>query len=254
MAKRTGFINSVDKAFYILDLMSLNKDPMSLKELSAISGFPKSTVHALLSTMRENDIIEQDSRGYYALGRRLFEYGLSAYSNWENVQHVNPILENIAFQTNLNCILALAQNGSLINVGFWATAGVFTEIFPFVGTRYPLHATAQGKIFLASYEDKKVKKYIEKSGLKRYSEDTITDPEVLVAQLAEIRKNGYSLCSGELHSQNRAVSVPVFDSQGKVVYALGVLGLIDNIKDEDVKTIVRVLKKESKKVSKFMGL
>ena len=67
-------IHSVAKAIHLLDLLTAGGQPASLTELYQKTGWPKSTIHGLLSTMREAGLIEQNANGRYWLGIRLFEY------------------------------------------------------------------------------------------------------------------------------------------------------------------------------------
>ena len=68
-------IHSVAKAIHLLDLLAERTKPATLTELYQATGWPKSTIHGLLSTMREAGLIEQMPNGRYWLGIRLFEYG-----------------------------------------------------------------------------------------------------------------------------------------------------------------------------------
>ena len=83
MAEQEGkTIHSVAKAIRLLDLLTAAGQPASLTELYQKTGWPKSTIHGLLSTMRESGLIEQTPNGRYWLGIRLFEYG------WRRLQLV----------------------------------------------------------------------------------------------------------------------------------------------------------------------
>ena len=42
--------------------------PLTLAALSEQTGWPKSTIHGLLSTMRESAVVDQQSDGRYCLG------------------------------------------------------------------------------------------------------------------------------------------------------------------------------------------
>ena len=76
MAEQEGkTIHSVAKAIRLLDILTESGQPASLTELYQKTGWPKSTIHGLLSTMRESGLIEQMPNGRYWLGIRLFEYG-----------------------------------------------------------------------------------------------------------------------------------------------------------------------------------
>ena len=65
-------IHSVAKAIHLLDLLTAGGQPASLTELYQKTGWPKSTIHGLLSTMREAGLIEQNANGRY------YQFGTSA--------------------------------------------------------------------------------------------------------------------------------------------------------------------------------
>ena len=56
---RGGQVRSVAKAMELLEALLRRRAPMSLHELSAAVGYPRSTVHALLSTLREHGMVAQ---------------------------------------------------------------------------------------------------------------------------------------------------------------------------------------------------
>ena len=80
MYEKIRKIKSLDKAMELL--LSLGEDgrSMSLAELSAKMGMPKSTVHGMLSTMRDRGLIDQCSDGKYCLGHTLVDLGHVASS------------------------------------------------------------------------------------------------------------------------------------------------------------------------------
>lgn len=79
----TKTIHSVAKAIRLLDLLAERTKPATLTELYQATGWPKSTIHGLLSTMREAGLIEQTPNGRYWLGIRLFEYGCAVSNAWD---------------------------------------------------------------------------------------------------------------------------------------------------------------------------
>src|SRR5699024_10080580 len=81
-------IQSVEKAMTLLDAVWRAQRPLALSELVAVTGWPKSTLHALLLSMEQNSVIEQElSTGKYRLGFHLFELGCVAES-WRTVKEV----------------------------------------------------------------------------------------------------------------------------------------------------------------------
>ena len=71
------------KALELLDILSNKQAPMTLRELYQASGYPKSTIYALLSTLRAYGCIRQESDGRYYLGMKLFQWGCSVSGSRE---------------------------------------------------------------------------------------------------------------------------------------------------------------------------
>jgi IclR family acetate operon transcriptional repressor len=56
---------------------------------------------------------------------------------------------------------------------------------------------------------------------------TIVDPNVMEAELAEVRRNGYALDRGERFARGRAMAVPVLGSEGKPLMAMMCVGKME---------------------------
>ena len=97
MAEQEGkTIHSVAKAIRLLDILTESGQPASLTELYQKTGWPKSTIHGLLSTMRESGLIEQTPNGRYWLGIRLFEYGCAVSNSWDIGAIARPHMQMIS--------------------------------------------------------------------------------------------------------------------------------------------------------------
>ena len=130
-----------------------------------------------------------------------------------------------------------------MNVNFFPSLKSEIQIAPCIGTRIPFHATAQGKVLLSGMPDKKIKKLIERHGLKQYTENTITDEHKLFEQIEEIRRTGIAFVSGEYKPGNFVVSVPVKNREGEIIFALAVMEKINEIsEDEDKEKNIQILK------------
>ena len=81
--QKPASVRSVDKAMELIEALLSRRAPMTLRELSAAVGYPKSTVHALLSTLRAHGMVAQNEDGRYTLGIRLFECGCAVSDSWD---------------------------------------------------------------------------------------------------------------------------------------------------------------------------
>ena len=109
-----NIILSVAKAMELLQLLSRSKKPLSLKELSAQCGYPKSTVFGLLTTMRTYDVVTQTPDGKYSLGLRLFEYGRQVERSWDISLVARPYMEHLCQQTGASVVLYVCEGGSVV--------------------------------------------------------------------------------------------------------------------------------------------
>lgn len=224
----TGQVRSVAKAMELLELLLARRAPLTLQELSTASGYPKSTVHALLSTLRDHAMVEQRPDGKYALGIRLFECGCAVSATWDITRSARPHLEQLAAETGVSAFLSVLDGGSVLSFNQCpGSAGML--VVPEVGYRLPLHATSQGKLLLSQFSDAEVRSRLQASGMPAFTPHTITDTEQLLPALAEIRMQGYAVEDGEYKIGLRSVSAPVFDRSGRMRYAMGVVGLFRRI-------------------------
>ena len=100
-------IHSVAKAIRLLDLLAERTKPATLTELYQATGWPKSTIHGLLSTMREAGLIEQMPNGRYWLGIRLFEYGCAVSNAWDIGAIARPHMQKICAELGESVFLSV---------------------------------------------------------------------------------------------------------------------------------------------------
>ncbi|MDP1963503.1 MAG: IclR family transcriptional regulator C-terminal domain-containing protein, partial [Reyranella sp.] len=86
----------------------------------------------------------------------------------------------------------------------------------------PLHSTGAGKVLLASMSDGQARKVLGSGRLAAITRQTITDPAVLVAALAKVRRQGFATVAEENIPGILSVGAPIRDRAGQVVAALSV--------------------------------
>ena len=108
-----GQVKSLVKALELLDILSNKQAPMTLRELYQVSGYPKSTIYALLSTLRAYGCIRQESDGRYYLGTKLFQWGCSVSASWDITRLARPYLERLARDTGSTALLSRVEGSSI---------------------------------------------------------------------------------------------------------------------------------------------
>jgi DNA-binding IclR family transcriptional regulator len=119
-----------------------------------------------------------------------------------------------------------------------------------LGAIFPLHAGASGKILLAYLDRATQEQIIQDIGLRRFSPTTITDRKKLLAELAQIRKQGYALSNGEVITGTFGVGAPVLSCTKKVVVALSLSAPAHRIRTKEQEQIVSLVVETAKRISK----
>ena len=254
MREPRGPVKALGKAMELLELLLRARRPMSLQELCARSGYPKSTAHALLTTLREYQMIAQDPDGRYRLGLRLYECGCAVSALWDARRVAHPFLEQLAQALGTGSYLATRSGDHVISIDSCAaSSGSGLQVSAETGTPLPLHATAQGKLLLAADSEQELRRYCRLVGLQPYTRHSITTPEALAAALGEIRQRGYALEDGEYKVGLRAVAAPVYDADGALVYALGAVGLFPRVQSQEFQQAVALTMDAAARLSAALG-
>ena len=163
-----NIILSVAKAMELLQALSRAEKPLTLTELTECSGYPKSTVFGLLTTMRAYDVITQTPEGKYALGLRLFEYGRQVERKWDISRVARPYMEHLSQRTGASVMLSICEGGSVITLD-QVEARDKLRIVSDAGARLPIYCTSQGKVFLAHMPRAQAEKLLRRQSMTQFT-------------------------------------------------------------------------------------
>ena len=245
-------VHSLLKAIDLLDILASEEGGLKLGVIAERSGYPKSTVHALLSTMRDRGLVSQQEDGCYSLGIRLFEYGAAVSRGFDIGRAARPYLEKLASLTGANAVISMIDSRGVVAFDY-AASSTGIQIVPEIGVRLPLHAVSQGKLMLSTLPDSRAVRLAEQRGLTPFTPHTIADSAALLRQLAEIRAVGYAVEDGEYKIGLRSLSAPVFVSGGEVRYALTTIGFFRRVNTDDFTAAVRHTTQQAARLSAALG-
>jgi DNA-binding IclR family transcriptional regulator len=127
------------------------------------------------------------------------------------------------------------------------------KLATWIGKRMEAHCTGVGKALIAYLEDEELDLLIKEHGLPRHNENTIVSVRKLKAQLAEVRKLGYSVEHEEDEIGLLCIGCPLFDNTGKVVAAISVSGTVSQIPPENFPKVVEKVKQTAATISQHLG-
>lgn len=216
-------MKSLGKVMRILDAFSTLRRTATVTEVAEQTGFPKSTTHRLLASMRDHGLLDQPEQGEgYRLGMKLFELGNTVLANMELHREARPHVDALARQGGQTVHLAVFDGYRAIVI-HRADALPERAFSPTTIEQAPTHCTSVGKAILAFQSAATVQRIVS-AGLKRFTENTITDPQALLDALAEIRDRGYALDENEHQLGLRCVGAPIRNQAGAVVAGISLTG------------------------------
>lgn len=214
-------IQSDEVLFDIIEHLEREGDA-GVSELADAVDRSKGTVHAHLASLRNRGLVV-NADGRYRLGLRFFDLGVQVRDDIELYHVASPKLADVAAETEETARCVVEENGlGTFIAGAAGSHSVNTDVR--IGTQTHLHAISGGKAILAHLPERRVRAIVERHGLPRRTENTLTDLEELLAELETIRDDGFALNRGESIDGIHAVGVPVRDEGGGVVGAISVSG------------------------------
>ncbi|MEI9804319.1 MAG: IclR family transcriptional regulator [Pseudolabrys sp.] len=211
---RSG-VQSIGRAFAILEEVARNREGIGLADLSKRVGLHNSTTFHLVKTMVSLGYIRQISETKrYRVGRPLFALAASALDEMEMVSVATPVLENLAIDSGESSHFATRMGDVVVVIARTSGPGAF-QLTDRVGVVRPAYCTALGKVILASMNAVQLDRYLERVELKPQAAKTITDVARLRREIEEVRRSGVAFDDGEFDNELRCAAMPVRDFSGK---------------------------------------
>ena len=215
-------VQSVDRALSILEILE-REGWMGVTTLARELGIHKSTAFRLLATLEQRGMVEQHVETQkYRLGFALVRLASAVRAGLDLTRSARPVCEWLSEQTGETVNIAVLEGGEVVNIDQVNLSSSVVSV-DWLGRRTGLHATSTGKVFLAHLPDR-VRDEILGGDLPRMTANTVTDPEQLRAQLADIRVRGWSTTDEELELGLNAVAAPIHGADGAVLAAICVSG------------------------------
>jgi DNA-binding IclR family transcriptional regulator len=241
---------AVERALTILEVAAQRREGLTNSEISRRLAIPKSSASYILRVLDRRGYLRRNAAtGRYRLGLRLLSLGKDAQSSVDLAEVAFPFMRALVDRIHMTAHLAVLDQGEAVYVEKVEAAGFF-KVNTWVGRRMYLHSTSVGKALLAWMPKSEAESILRQQGLKKRTPKTITSVPRLVAELERVRDLGHSVDDEENSLGARCVGVPIFDSGGVVVAALGASGTLTQTDEANFARIVEGLKDAARKISR----
>ena len=232
----------------LFEALAKSEEGVSLAELSATIGAPKSSLLGILRSMVALGYMEH-GHGLYRLGPKSFRLAADILAIRRFPNLVRPILQDLAARSGETVFLVVLDHLAR-RVTY---ADIIDSVNPVrytvpTGTTRPLYVSAGGLMLLAYQEAAWVDAYIGSTALEPLTPRTITDPEQLRQRLAAIRREGFAISLGETVPGAAGLAAPIFNADGSVTAGLLIGAPIDRF-EQELPELKRLLREATTRVT-----
>ncbi|WGW11431.1 IclR family transcriptional regulator [Saxibacter everestensis] len=247
--KVTGGVQSVERAFELLELITNAGGEVTLSELSTFTDLPLPTIHRLLRTLVSLGYARQLPNRRYSLGPSLIRLGEVANKQLGSL--ARPQLKMLVDALGETANMAILDSDMVVYIA-QVPSPHSMRMFTEVGRRAHLHDTGVGKAILAQLDDDTVRNIVTHAGMPTPTPNSIGNVNDLMTDLGQIRERGYSIDEEEQELGVRCFSMAVPGSPTPM--AISVSGPVSRVDDKFSAQAVPLLRQAAKTIAEDLTL
>ena len=217
---------SIARAAGLLRLVTAAANGATLQSLARESGLSRSTAHRLLSALRAEGLVDQESdTALWMPGPELYLMGTVAAARYDITELGRDIVRSLAVKTEESAFLSVRRADETVCLlreegSFPIRSFVLSE-----GVRFPLGVASAGLAILSFLPDHDVDAYFERHPeiVERWGRTHGERP--LRARLGETKARGYAVNPGLIVEGSWGMGAAVFDRDGQAEWALSLTGV-----------------------------
>jgi DNA-binding IclR family transcriptional regulator len=250
--KKSGMIQSIQRAAAILRSFSEAEPEQGVIELSRKLNLHKSTVSRILSTLQVEGFVNQHPEtGKYRLGIGLVSLAGVALGGLDVRGVAQPHLNRLVEISEETVNVAVLDGHVCVNIERVASPKPVRYV-GWIGRRIPLHCTASGKVLLACLPQAE-RQLLLPATLKRYTPQTVTSKRKLESALAQICEQGFAIVHEEFDEGFSDIAAPVFNHAGEAVGTVAISGPTFRLENGRIESFIAPLLEITGKISADLG-
>jgi IclR family KDG regulon transcriptional repressor len=209
------------KALDVLETIRGSQSGMPLTDLARAAGIPKPTAYRILATLESRGHLERNEAGRYRITRKFFDLQSKDSEEQLLLREAQPVMERLAGSCRETLNLGILDAGEVVVVSTIESPQSI-RMSSKIGNRRHLHSTALGKVLLSGLPDKELQRLVRLKGLPRLTPYTLVTKQALLAEISQVRRQGFALDNEENEPGGRCIGAPILGPGGRVIAALSI--------------------------------
>lgn len=185
-------VKSAQRTVRIIETLAASPTRLTISQLQELVGYPRSSLHALMRTLRDLKWVEADESGTsFGIGPHALMSGTAYLDKDPALPFAYETLEDLRAELGYTIHYARRDDSHVLYLASRESRDS-VRIFSRVGRRLPAHLTALGQAMLAQLTTEEVDALLPEQ-LERFTPHTIVDRAALHHELDEIRTRGFAV-------------------------------------------------------------
>lgn len=235
-------VKSAERTFRLVELIASHREGLSFTQLQASLAIPRSSAHSLIQEFLDNDYLlyVPDNKKYYA-GLALIKVAANCIESTDLIRDLRLLTTFLSKKLGKTTHAAILDGNQVIYLAK-AHAQEDLSLMRNMGNHLPAHCTAVGKVLLSQYSDEDIARLYEDVPLEKMTVNSIGTLAVLLAELKQVRRQGYALDQREANERAACLALPLYAPSGKMIAAFSVTFLAYEWESLPTDEVLQVMK------------
>lgn len=247
-------IKVAERCFQILDLIIANNGSVGVSDVAGALGVNVNMAFRLLASIQNAGYIDKNPKtGLYTLSMKCLRLSTTALQSHSLRMMTMPYLELLWHQFPKGNINMAIKEGDDILVIDRIDGQTLPRTYFTPGKKIPFHCSGLGKVLTCSMKEEDIRAMAERCGMKAYTENTITDVDLLLKELEKVRKEGVGRDRNEFILNDNCSAAPIYDGSGEIVAAISISALEQSMSVDEIENTIPKLIETAQRISAQLG-
>ncbi|MFL9990035.1 transcriptional regulator, IclR family [Burkholderia sp. GAS332] len=217
-------MKTLAKSLDVLAQFASASTDLGVTEISHLTGIDKVIVHRILKTYAEYDyLVQHPTTRRYRLGNAILALAAAQQHSFPPLEAARPHLLQLWKGTSETIHFTVGRKDEMVVLQVYESP-LPNRVAADLGEHVPMYCTAAGKQWLAHLPESAIRDYLKRVPLVSRTPQTITDPELLLAELERTRERGYAQDHAEYEDHLHALAAPIVNSRGELLACVALAG------------------------------
>lgn len=215
-------LSRLNRVLTLLDAFADGSSVLTAEQICTRTGNAPATGYRYIRELCDAGLLVRLPQGY-APGPRIIEWDYMVRANDPLLNNSRDVMDQLVADTGLELLLSQLYGDRVVNVHYQHTApNALLELGR--GRVVPLFRGSTSRVILAEMPTRQLRRLFDAHQHEPDLQAIGTDWKAFSKALAEVRRRGYAISSGELHPGKMGIAAPIFGERGHVLGSLTLIG------------------------------